>query len=317
MDTKKTIRKILFTTVWIVLGGGMFTLLLAAIGKKNKEQCSDYIINIKGKQDNFFVENKDVLQLLTAATKGNIKGQPMSAFNLHKLEELLEDNVWIKDAQLYFDNKDVLHITVTERDPIARIFTTAGNSYYIDNSSKRMPLSEKMSARVPVFTGFPEKTGDAKESALLNEVKKTAEFIMNDPFWMSQVAQIDITADKNFEMIPVVGNHTVKLGNGEDISKKFNRLFIFYKDVLSKTGFDKYASIDVQYAGQVVAIKGRTMTKVDSVQLRKNVEKLLLQAQQMQSDTTFTTNPVIEKPVIKEDSTTAPVTNLKTKKNKN
>ena len=56
-------------------------------------------------------------------------------------------------------------------------------------------------------------------------------------------------------MIPVVGNHMVKLGNGENIEQKFNRLFIFYKQVLSKTGFDKYKTIDVQYAGQVVASK--------------------------------------------------------------
>jgi cell division protein FtsQ len=316
VDTRKTIRKILFTTIWVALGGGMFTLLLAAIGKKNKEQCSDYSITVHGKQDNFFVENKDVLKLLTVATNGNIKGQPMSAFNLHRLEQLLEDNIWIKDAQLYFDNKDVLHVTVTEREPIARIFTTTGNSFYIDNSIKRLPLSDKMSARVPVFTGFPEKIWTAKDSLLLKQVKTAAEFIMNDPFWMSQVAQVDITATRDLVMIPVVGNHVVKMGNGEDIDKKFHRLFVFYKDVLSKTGFDKYASIDVQYAGQVVAVKGKAMTKVDSVQLRSNVEKLLQQAQQMQSDTLFTTNPVIEKPMIKDDSTTAATKKLKTNNEK-
>jgi cell division protein FtsQ len=71
---------------------------------------------------------------------------------------------------------------------------------------------------------------------------------------------------------------------------------VFYKDVLSKTGFDKYKTIDVQYAGQVVAKKGTTMTKIDSVQLRKNIEKLLLEAQQMYSDTIFTTSPVMENP---------------------
>ncbi len=59
---------------------------------------------------------------------------------------------------------------------------------------------------------------------------------MNDPFWMAQVAQIDITAERTFEMTPVVGNHLVKLGNGEDMDKKFHRLMVFYKQVLSKTG---------------------------------------------------------------------------------
>ena len=79
-----------------------------------------------------------------------------------------------------------------------------------------------------------------------------------------------------FDMIPVIGNHIVKLGNGEDMEQKFNRLFIFYKQVLSRTGFDKYKTIDVRYAGQVVGGKSEN-PKVDSVQLRKNVENLLQQ----------------------------------------
>ncbi|HYM92880.1 MAG TPA: hypothetical protein VET23_01990 [Chitinophagaceae bacterium] len=305
MDTKKTIRKILFAAIWLVMGGGMVTLLVAAIGKKNKELCSDYAITVKTKQNNFFVDEKDVLTMLKTATKGNIRGQSMSAFNLHKLEAFLEDNVWIKDAQIYFDNKDVLHVTVTEREPIARIFTVSNRSFYIDNTLKQLPLSGKVSLQVPLFTGFPDKMNSSNDSILLDKTRTIGEFISNDPFWSAQVAQVNITGNKNFEMIPVVGNHVVKLGNGDDIGKKFHRLFVFYKEVLAKTGLDKYASIDVQYDGQVVAVKGKTMTRVDSLQLRKNVEKLLLEAQKMESDTAFTTNQGNDKPFLKIDSTTA------------
>lgn len=304
MNTRRTIRKILFITLWLVIGGVMLTLFAAAIGKKKKEICSDYVVTIKSEHNNFFIDEKEISKLLKSATNGAIKGEAMSSINLRRLEELLEDNVWIKDAELYFDNQDILHVAVTEREPLARIFTTEGNSFYIDSSVKRIPLSDKMSARVPVFTDFPDKKGlTTKDNFLLNEIKTTAEFIMNDPFWMSQVAQIDITPERNFEMIPVVGNHIVRLGDGENIERKFHRLFVFYKDVLSKTGFDKYKTIDVQYEGQVVAVKEKTMTKIDSVQLRKNVEKLLQEAQKMQSDTTFTTNTNIEEPVVKTDST--------------
>ena len=58
---------------------------------------------------------------------------------------------------MWFDNRNVLHVEVYEREPIARIFTTAGNSFYIDSTERKLPLSDKMSARVPVFTGFPDK----------------------------------------------------------------------------------------------------------------------------------------------------------------
>jgi cell division protein FtsQ len=174
-----------------------------------------------------------------------------------------------------------------------------------------MPLSDKMSARVPVFTSFPDKKIlSSKDSMLLSDIKVTANFIVNDPFWMSQVAQIDITPDRKFEMIPVIGNHLVKLGNGENIDQKFMRLLIFYKEVLSKTGFDKYKVINVQYEGQVVASRYSDDPEVDSAQLRKNVDKLLQQAREAQNDTVIKTMQVTGKYSIDVDSASAPVTDL-------
>lgn len=304
MNTKATIRKVLFAILWISIGGGMLTLLLAAISKKNKELCSDYAITIKGTQNNFFIDKKDITKLLILATGSDLKGRKLTDINLRQLEGLLRENVWIRDAEMWFDNRNVLHVSVNEREPVARIFTTTNNSFYIDSNEKRMPVSDKMCARVPVFTNFPEyKIPTAKDSALLNDVKRTAVYIMSDSFWTSQVAQIDISPEGNFDMVPLVGNHLVKLGNGTDIEQKFNRLMIFYKQVLSKTGFDNYSIVDVQYAGQVVGTKkGTVKNAVDSVQLRKNVENLLKQMQLMQHDSVVELKPAIEKSIIKVDS---------------
>jgi cell division protein FtsQ len=296
VNAKTTIKKILFIVIWVCIAAGMFTLLMAGISKKNKGQCKDYSITIKGTADYMFVDVKDVEQMLMKATGGNIKGRQVSFFKLSELEQMLEQNTWISDAALYFDNHDVLHVSIEEREPIARIFTSATNSFYIDSAGKKLPLSDKMSARVTVFTGFPErKTLSSKDSLLLNDVRLIANFIYNDPFWLAQVSQMDITADKTFEMIPLVGNHVVKLGNAENVDQKFRRLMIFYQQVLNKTGFDKYKVIDVQYKGQVVASRYAGDPKVDSVQLTKNVEKLLKQYIDTQNDTIIRTMQLIEK----------------------
>ncbi|MBL0131954.1 MAG: hypothetical protein IPP43_13305 [Chitinophagaceae bacterium] len=34
----------------------------------------------------------------------------------------MEKNTWIEEAELYFDNRDVMHVTVTEKEPVARVF---------------------------------------------------------------------------------------------------------------------------------------------------------------------------------------------------
>ena len=290
MNTKKAIRKILFVAMWVVIGGGMLTLLIAAMGKQKKNTCKDYSITIKaGEGDDLFLGKSDIVKLLKAATKGNIKGQTKASFDLLQMENLLEENVWVKDAQLYFDNKDVLHVKVKEREPIARIFTEGGKSFYIDEEEQTMQLSDKRSAKVPVFTGFPDKEmRKDRDSLLLHDVKLTAAFINSHPFWASQVAQVDMAPSEadgswEFDMVPLIGNHIVKLGSGENIEQKFNRLFIFYQQVLSRTGFDKYKAIDVRYAGQVVGRKSDN-PKVDSVRLRKSVENLLQQIKKMESE---------------------------------
>ena len=282
--------------MWMVIGSGMLVLLIAAMGKQRKNACKDYFIIIKGGEaKDFFLNETDVVRLLKAATKGNIKGQQKSSFNLQQMENLLEENVWIKDAQLYFDNKDVLHVSVEERVPVARIFTNSGKTFYIDENEKGIPLSENMSIKVPVFTGVPDKEKRSKkDSLLIHTIRTTAQFISNNFFWTSQVAQIDVTPSNadgslEFEMVPVIGNHIVKLGSGENIEQKFNRLFIFYKQVSARSGFDKYKTIDVRYEGQVIGGKSEN-PKIDSVQLRKNVENLLQQIKKIESE-----NEAIEK----------------------
>jgi cell division protein FtsQ len=285
--------------LWVCIGGGMLTLLIAAIGKKNREDCADYTIAIKNSEENLFIDANDIRKLLKSGAGFEIKGKKISEINLKKLEGLLRDNVWIRKAEMWFDNRNVLHVEVYEREPIARIFTTAGNTFYIDSTEKKLPLSDRLSARVPVFTGFiDKKVYSAKDSLLLTDVKNIATYIKVDPFWMSQVAQIDITAERNFELSPVIGNHLIKIGDGKDIEKKFNRLMIFYKQVLAQKGFDAYSIIDVQYSGQVVGTKrGSEKNKVDTVMLKRRVDEMLKQMQK-QYDSVAALKPITEKPTI-------------------
>jgi cell division protein FtsQ len=136
---------------------------------------------------------------------------------------------------------------------------------------------------VPLVTNFPgNKKMSPRDSALLKDVKELTTFISKDPFWNAQVAQIDIVGDKNFELIPTIGNHIIRIGSADALEEKLNRLFVFYKNVLSKTGFDHYSVIDVQYKDQVVATQKGTVSKVDALQLQKNIEELMKKAQQAQ-----------------------------------
>jgi cell division protein FtsQ len=122
----------------------------------------------------------------------------------------------------------------------------------------------------------------------MRQVKALACFILKDQFYNAQIAQVDITPSRNFEMIPVIGNHIIEFGNGLNYKDKFRRLLVFYQQVVPKVGFDKYSKISVQFDKQVIGTHKGTLTKIDSLQAIKNIQKLIEDAKNVTNDSLFT-----------------------------
>ena len=287
MSITGNIRKILFISAWSVIGAGVLVLLIAAINHRNTRRCSGYTIDITNKSGSIFIDRTEISKLLSRNT-GALKGKPVTEINLSGLEDSIKTNPWIKDAQLYFDHNEMLHVNINGREPAARIFTALGSSFYIDSAAYQLPLSSRGHAEVPVFTGYPSEkiSRTGADSALTFQVKNLCQFLAHDSFWMAQVQQVDILPGGRFELVPLVGSHLIDLGNADGLDKKFSKLFIFYKDVLQKVGFNKYRKIDLQFEGQVVATRnGGNIPKVDSIQAVKNIEQLIKAARAMETDT--------------------------------
>lgn len=223
---------------------------------KNATLCSDVNVQLDAEEDRMFLDEKDIRTVLGA--ERNVLNRSTGSISLRKLEQQLEENPWIAKANLFFDNNHVLQVRVTERTPIARIFTVQGTSFYIDSGARRLPLSDKLSARVPYFTSFPSDRIflSKADSLVLNDVKKLAAFIVKDSFWNAQVAQVEVLSNRTFEIVPVIGNHTIQIGTSEEIERKLNAMLVFYRQVLAREGFDRYRKINVQFQGQVVASNG-------------------------------------------------------------
>ncbi len=276
-------------------------LLVAAINVKSRKTCSDIQVDIDDRGDKIYVNEKDITQVL--ADNNVVKGEPVENIHLGLVENELEKNAWIKDAQLFFDNNQVLTVKIKERQPVARIFTLKGSSFYIDTGANRLPLSDKFSARVPVFTSFPSDRSmpGNGDSLVMQDVKHIAQYIQQDSFWMAQVAQIDITPQHTYEMIPVLGSQVIKLGTAENLDRKFKRLFAFYKQVWSKTGFEKYTAIDVQYEGQVVAVKrGVVIPSSDSVMAMQQYAAGLANSNGLARDTIYANVEVRDSELMKD-----------------
>jgi cell division protein FtsQ len=259
MSITSNIRRIIIICIWAIAGGGFIVLLVAAVNSRNHQVCMGYDIEIKSDASMpAFIDKKDIEKVLTANKTIVLKNKPVKAIDLGIVEARLKKEPWVKDAEIFFDNNEMLKVKIEQRQPIARIFSSSGGSFYIDSTGQRLPLSEKISARLPVFTAYPlesKKNRTPAERKLVQDVKDLSLYLLSNQFWMAQIAQIDITPAKEFEMIPTVGNHVIEFGDGTDHQEKFNKLLMFYKEVLAKTGMNKYERLKVQYENEVVGVK--------------------------------------------------------------
>jgi cell division protein FtsQ len=86
-----------------------------------------------------------------------------------------------------------------------------------------------------------------------------ASFLQEESFWDAQIGQVNLVSsgpkDWEFELVPLIGSHLIRLGNAESMEQKFNRLYQFYRQVIPKAGWEKYKVVDIRFAGQVVAEK--------------------------------------------------------------
>lgn len=302
----------MFYTAWLVVIGGIVTLLVSANSKAKSRMCKGVIVSINNDGDHIYVEKEDVMKNIEKTAHGSVVNRHIGDMNLSKLEKNLETNPWIRDAELYFDTKDILHVSVSERVPMARVFTTTGNSFYIDSTGAQMPLLQNYSAKLPVVTGFtPVKRLNSADSALLQEMKEVVLTISSDAFWNAQIGQIDITPDHRFELIPILGSHVIRLGSGNNVAEKLAKLMVFYKQVLPKAGLAKYSALDVQFDGQIVAVRKGQTSAVDSIQLQKNIQELLARKmaeqepdddEQPAMETTQTKSGDVEEPIMNDSA---------------
>jgi cell division protein FtsQ len=317
-NNKYKFKKILVISVWILLTSGLVVLLVAAISKKNSAQLSQVEIHISGVQNNYFIAEKDVLNILQKVHGHKLDKSSIKSLDLSAMESALEKNDWIERAEMFIDNNNVLQIKITEREPIARIFTNSGASFYIDSSLAMLPLSDKFSARLPVFTSFPTEVKVLKkqDSILLNEVKILSEYINAHPFWMAQIDQIDITPAATFEMIPKLGNQIIRFGNANNCAQKFNKLLAFYQKVQTKVGWNKYSVVDVQFKDQVIGVnRNAAEVKSDSLRSVLIMKTLIAEAKRNSNDSTKIQLPQNENNNNDNDNiNNSPVLNVPTQK---
>lgn len=248
---KISVRKILQALLTLVLTGVCIAAVLSATKLQSARKLNEVNIQINN-SDYGFVTKADVATMLLKDRNVQLKNTKLSSINVKQMEQVIKESDWVEDAQVYIDNKHNLHALVTQRIPVVRIFEKNGDSYYLDRKMEALPLSAKYNYYTTVVTNVPN-LRDSANAEVKAQIMAMTRFIKADTFWNAQVSQLIVNDDLTFEIVPVLGDHKIIMGDTTDMKLKFDNLFAFYTKVLNEVGWDKYQVLDLSYKGQLVA----------------------------------------------------------------
>lgn len=258
------VKPILIITFWVLCVSGMLVLLGAAIS--HQQQLSFQTINVNIDESNgvLFLAKEDVISLLLDDQINIQQPKPIDQVNYIKLERVIENNPYVENAELFVDAYGIIQINIQQRTPILRVINNQGVGYYLDEHASKMPLSSKFTARVPVATGnilAGAENENKNDSVTQQKLFVLAGFIYRDPFLTSLIEQIVVNNQREFELIPKIGNHSILLGDVDGLQEKFTKLKVFYKDGLNHVGWNGYSQVNLKYKNEVYCKKRPEVAK--------------------------------------------------------
>ncbi|RPI41287.1 MAG: FtsQ-type POTRA domain-containing protein, partial [Bacteroidetes bacterium] len=200
-----------------------------------------------------FVSREDIYAFLENSEK-KLVGYALSEINTRKLEQKLEENPYIRNAEVCKDISGTMEVRVEQRVPLVRIMPGGREGFYLDMEGSVLPLSGKFTPHSLLVTGHLHPPGEREENNL-EQLFRFCSFLTGHPLWKGQIVQIYVDRNGEYELIPRVGAHHILLGGLEEWDRKLRNLELLYRQGLSRYGWNTYETINLKYTNQVICTK--------------------------------------------------------------
>ncbi len=230
--------------------------LLVTIARKKASEISEIKVSIKNANDTEkIVSEKHIEEVISKAFGANLVGSPIEDLEISRVEQAVESDPYVGDAEVYLDAKNRLQVAIEQREPVLRLKDGTGSDYYLDQGGHKFSWSRNYSPRVLIATGnIPAYQEDflQKEKSLLKDLFLLNEHIQQNKFWSRMIQQIHVNNYGEFILVPQIGTHKILFGNITEMEEKFSKLEIFYHEGITYTGWKEYDVLDIRFKQQVV-----------------------------------------------------------------
>lgn len=221
--------------------------ILWARYKSQGEVCTSVEVEIINADSTSFVTPQGVLSDLDHQGL-KFKGQHMADIDASAIEEALSKSPYLEFADIVKCQGGRLLIRVSQLLPVLRVFD-GDNSYYVNRAGKRMDASMYYHTDVPVVQGhFTNRYPATRLLPLID-------YVESDSLLRSLVTMYCVRDTNNIIIVPQISGHVINMGNVSDFKNKFDKLMLFYREVMPVRGWNAFDTISVKWNHQVVATR--------------------------------------------------------------
>lgn len=260
--SRKTLISLALT---VVLLAYLVTAVILARDEERNDMFTGLKISVNDSTASRFIDEADIDRELDSLGS-RIARTRHRDLNTLAIEKKLRSSDKIEDASCVVLNNGMLLVDVTPMQPVARVFTNSGLSYYINNEGKKIGADARYHVDVPVVSGNIHSPVDVEE------LLPMFDFIKKNPEYNALVTGVVKTRRGDLIVVPAVAGHVVNLGDTSDIADKFSRLRTFYHEVMPVKGWEYYDTLSLKWRGRLVATRrqkgdsdDRPLTELDGV----------------------------------------------------
>jgi cell division protein FtsQ len=258
--------KITLFTLFLI---GLIVLIVFVQKEEQQQVLSKPEIYIQVQGESAFLTKNE---LQTRLERGGLlpKGLMTQSLDPNKVEKYILKMSEVKSVRVYKKIGKEWNIDVVLRIPIARIFNSFNETYYLDAEGYKIGTSNFHTARVLVFNGnIPDRINAENVTQIINnnhlksirkldDMYRISNYVCKDPLFQSLIGQVFVNEQNEFVFVPLIGDQIIEFGTAdseEEVAEKFKKLKIFYEQAMPYEGWNKYSVITIKYNGQIVCKK--------------------------------------------------------------
>jgi cell division protein FtsQ len=210
--------------------------------------CESFEVVIADSNRVQFVLTRDIERLVKRHNLHPV-GKSFGDINTLAIRDTILTNQLVETAEVYTTPAGGIVAAIRQRQPVIRVITSQGRSYYVDQERRIMPVTPAFTVYVPVVTGA------VTETMAREELYDFAMFLQRNADWDAWIEQIEVRSNDDVVLIPRAGDFSIVMGSLKDYPVKLSKFIRFVDQGLNVLGWNRYSEINLKYENQVVCTR--------------------------------------------------------------